>query len=47
VHASVTQYPTDEWTAQQLWEATPWRKEPKYLVNVSFLIEIEAIGKLP
>ena len=33
VHASVTQYPTDEWTAQQLREATPWGRGPKYLVR--------------
>jgi transposase InsO family protein len=33
VHASVTQSPTDEWTAQQLWEATPWGRRPKYLVR--------------
>ena len=33
VHASVTQYPTDEWTAQQLREATPWGRGPKYLIR--------------
>jgi hypothetical protein len=33
VHASVTQYPTDEWTAQQLREAAPWGRGPKYLVR--------------
>jgi putative transposase len=33
VHAMVTQYPTDEWTAQQLREATPWGRGPKYLVR--------------
>ena len=33
VHASVTQYPTDEWMAQQLREATPWGRGPKYLVR--------------
>jgi hypothetical protein len=26
VHTGVTKYPTDEWTAQQLREATPWSK---------------------
>ena len=31
IHTSVTKYPTDEWTAQQLREATPWGKGPKYL----------------
>lgn len=33
VQASVTQYQTDEWTAQQLREATPWGRRPKYLVR--------------
>jgi putative transposase len=33
VHASVTQSPTDELTAQQLREATPWGRESKYLVR--------------
>jgi transposase InsO family protein len=31
--ASVIQSPTDEWTAQQLREATPWGRGPKYLVR--------------
>ena len=26
VHTGVTKYPTDEWTAQQLREATPWQQ---------------------
>jgi putative transposase len=33
VHMSVTQSPTDEWTAQQLREATPWGRGPKYLIR--------------
>ena len=33
VHTGVTKYPTDEWTAQQLREATPWGKAPKYLIR--------------
>jgi len=33
VHTGVTKYPTDEWAAQQLREATPWGKGPKYLVR--------------
>jgi hypothetical protein len=31
VHTAVTRSPTDDWTAQQLREATPWGKGPKYL----------------
>jgi putative transposase len=33
LHAAVTQFPTDEWTAQQLREATPWGTYPKYLIR--------------
>jgi len=33
VHAAVTRNPTDEWTAQQLREATPWGEMPKYLIR--------------
>ena len=33
VHTAVTMNPTDEWTAQQLREATPWGKRPKYLIH--------------
>jgi putative transposase len=31
-HTAVTRSPMDEWTAQQLREATPWGKGPKYLI---------------
>ncbi|MFZ0534543.1 MAG: integrase core domain-containing protein [Anaerolineales bacterium] len=33
VQVAVTQSPSDEWTAQQLREATPWGKGPKYLLH--------------
>ena len=33
MHTGITQFPTDEWTAQQLREATPWGKGPKYLIR--------------
>ncbi len=33
VHTGVTKYPIDEWIAQQLREATPWGKRPKYLIR--------------
>lgn len=33
VHVAVTTSPTDEWTAQQLREATPWGEGPKYLLH--------------
>ena len=33
VHAAVTRFPTDFWTAQQLREATPWGTGPKYLIR--------------
>jgi len=33
VHIAVTNSPTDEWTAQQLREATPWGNAPKYLIH--------------
>jgi hypothetical protein len=33
VHTGVTRFPTDEWTAQQLQEATPWGESLKYLIR--------------
>jgi len=32
-HMAVTRSPTDEWTTQQLREATPWGKGPKHLIR--------------
>jgi putative transposase len=32
VHAAVTRSPSDAWAVQQLQEATPWGKGPKYLI---------------
>jgi hypothetical protein len=32
IHSAVTTSPTDEWTAQQLREASPWGSHPKYLI---------------
>ena len=29
----IPKYPTDKWTAQQLREATPWGKGPKYSIR--------------
>jgi putative transposase len=33
IHVAVTDSPTDEWTAQQLREATAWGEKPKYLIR--------------
>jgi putative transposase len=33
VHAAVTRSPSDAWTVQQLQEATPWGKGPRYLIR--------------
>jgi putative transposase len=33
IHAAATDSPTDEWTAQQLREATAWGEKPKYLIR--------------
>jgi hypothetical protein len=33
VHTAVTHSPSDEWTRQQLREATPWDEKPKYLIR--------------
>jgi transposase InsO family protein len=33
LHTAITKCPTDEWTGQQLREATPWGKGPMYLIH--------------
>lgn len=33
IHFAVTRHPTDTWVAQQLREATPWGRRPKYLIR--------------
>jgi putative transposase len=33
VHVAVTQYPTSEWVAHQLFEAFPWDSAPRYLLR--------------
>lgn len=33
MHVGITRTPTDEWTAQQLREATPYGEVPKYLIR--------------
>jgi len=33
VHTGVTNFPTDTWTAQQVREATPWGRGPRYLIR--------------
>lgn len=33
VHLNVTAHPTADWVWRQLIEATPWRKQPKYLLR--------------
>jgi putative transposase len=33
VHVGVTRHPTDEWVAQQLREATPFGRQPRYLLR--------------
>jgi transposase InsO family protein len=33
IHLAATDSPTDQWTAQQLREATAWKEKPKYLIR--------------
>ncbi len=47
IHTGVTKYPTDEWTAQQLREATLWGKGPKYLIcdrDKKYATHFSAVG---
>jgi hypothetical protein len=32
-HVNVTEHPTTAWTAQQVIDAFPWDKEPRYLLR--------------
>ncbi len=33
IHFNVTEHPTSQWTGQQIVEAFPWRKAPRYLLR--------------
>jgi transposase InsO family protein len=51
VHFGVTEHPTAEWTAQQLREAFPWDKAPRYLLRDrdhifgrEFIEQVKAMG---
>jgi putative transposase len=33
IHFNVTEHPTAQWTAQQVSEAFPWERAPRYLVR--------------
>ena len=37
VHFNVTEYPTAQWTAQQVVEAFPWETAPRYKARHNFL----------
>jgi putative transposase len=47
IHFGITRHPTDEWTAQQLREATPFGEGPKYLIRDNdrkFGLEFERVA---
>jgi len=33
IHMNVTAHPTEAWVWRELIEATPWRKQPKFLIR--------------
>jgi len=48
VHFTVTEHPTEEWTAQQIREAFPWDEAPRYLIrdrDAIFGKEVIAVAK--
>jgi len=51
VHFNVTEHPTAQWTAQQISEAFPWERAPRYLIRdrdrvygVAFTTRVERMG---
>ncbi|MEA3275837.1 MAG: integrase core domain-containing protein, partial [Pseudomonadota bacterium] len=51
VHFNITEYPTGQWTAQQMVEASPWDEAPRYLLrdrsnvyNTRFRRRVHSLG---